>query len=390
MLNLKFALRTLFKTPFVTIVAIVSLALGIGANAAIFSLFNQLLLRPLPVRQPERLVNLAAPGPKPGSNSCDNEGDCPTVFSFPMFRDLEADHRAFAGLAAHRAFGVSLSYRGQTLAADGLEVSGQYFSLLGLVPALGRLLEPSDAATVGQDHVVVLAYDYWRSHFAANPALLNDTMIVNGLTMTIVGVAPRDFRSTTFAFAPDVFVPITLRAEVEPPFKDFDNRRNYWVYLFARLNPNETIQQATTAVNATYHGIITTTEVPLQKGMSDKTMAVFRNKVIALAAGERGQSSTATSSQAPLTLLLAVAGVVLVIACANIANLLLARSTGRAGEMAIRLSIGAGRVQLVRQLLFESCLLAVLGGLAGLLVSRITLTLIVTKLLPPDSLNLVN
>jgi predicted permease len=390
MTGLRLALRTLFKTPFVTTIAILSLALGIGANTAIFSLFDQVLLRPLPVRDPGRLVNLASPGPKPGSNSCTDEGDCDTVFSFPMFRDLEADHGAFAGLAAHRAFGVSLSYRGQTLAADGLEVSGGYFSVLGLVPALGRLIEPGDATTVGQSHVVVLSNDYWRSRFAANPALLNDTMIVNGQTMTIVGVAPRGFRSTTFGLAPDVFVPITLRAELEPPFKDFDNRRSYWTYLFARLNPGETIQQATTAVNATYHGIITTTEVPLQKGMSEKTMAVFRNKVIALAAGERGQSSTATSSQAPLTLLLAVAGVVLVIACANIANLLLARSTGRAGEMAIRLSIGAGRVQLVRQLLVESCLLAVLGGLAGLLVSRLTLTLIVTELLPPDSVNLVS
>jgi predicted permease len=390
MTSLRFAFRTLFKTPFVTTIAILSLALGIGANTAIFSLFDQVLLRPLPVRNPERLVNLASPGPKPGSNSCDNEGDCDAVFSFPMFRDLEADRRAFAGLAAHRAFGVSLSYRGQTLAADGLEVSGQYFSLLGLVPALGRLLEPRDATTVGQDHVVVLAYDYWRSHFAANPALLNDTMIVNGQTMTIVGVAPRGFRSTSFAFAPDVFVPITLRAELEPPFKAFDNRRSYWVYLFARLNPGETIQQATSAVNATYHGIITTTEVPLQKSMSAKTMAVFRDKVIALAPGERGQSSTPAELQAPLTLLLSVAGVVLVIACANIANLLLARSTARTGEMAIRLSVGAGRVQLVRQLLFESCLLAVLGGLAGLLVSRLTLTVIVNELLPPDSVNLVN
>jgi predicted permease len=390
MANLRFAFRMLFKTPLVTTVAILSLALGIGANTAIFSLFDQVLLRPLPVRNPELLVNLSSPGPKPGSNSCDNEGDCDAVFSFPMFRDLEADHRAFLGLAAHRAFGVNLSYQGQTLAADGLEVSGQYFSLLGLVPALGRLLEPSDAATVGQDHVVVLGYDYWRSHFAANPALLNDTMIVNGLSMTIVGVAPRGFRSTTFAFAPDVFVPITLRAELEPPFKDFDSRRSYWVYLFARLNPNETIQQATTAVNATYHGLITTTEVPLQKGMSEKTMAVFRNKLIALASGERGQSSTPAEFQTPLTLLFSVAGVVLIIACANIANLLLARSTGRTGEMAIRLSIGAGRAQLVRQLLLESCLLAVLGGLAGLLVSRVTLTLIVSELLPHDSAGLVS
>ena len=158
MLNLKFALRTLFKTPFVTIVAIVSLALGIGANAAIFSLFNQMLLRPLPVPEPGRLVNLAAPGPKPGSNNCSQAGDCDEVFSYPMFRDLERAQTVFTGIAAHVTFGANLSARGQTQNGDGLLVSGSYFPVLGLQPALGRLLGPEDDRAPGEPHVVVLSY----------------------------------------------------------------------------------------------------------------------------------------------------------------------------------------------------------------------------------------
>src|SRR5579862_5866839 len=150
MARLKFAFRMLFRTPFVTGVAIISLALGIGANTAIFSLFDQVLLRPLPVRDPGRLVDLASPGPKPGSNSCSQEGECTTVFSFPMFRDLEADHAAFAGLAAHRDFGVNLAYRGQTLATSGLEVSGGYFSVLGLVLEIGGMIEEGDVVRLGE------------------------------------------------------------------------------------------------------------------------------------------------------------------------------------------------------------------------------------------------
>src|SRR3954451_20140995 len=140
MVNLKLALRTLFKTPFVTVVAIVSLALGIGANAAIFSLFNQLLLQPLPVPGPQRLVNLASPGPKPGSTSCGQAGDCETVFSYPMFRDLERAQTTFTGIAAHVSFVANLAARGQTENAQGLLVSGSYFSVLGLRPTIGRLI----------------------------------------------------------------------------------------------------------------------------------------------------------------------------------------------------------------------------------------------------------
>ncbi|PYR56718.1 MAG: multidrug ABC transporter substrate-binding protein, partial [Acidobacteria bacterium] len=163
--NLKLAFRMLFKTPFVTIVAIVSLALGIGANAAIFSLFNQMLLRPLPVQQPDRLVNFAAPGPKQGSNSCNQAGDCDTVFSYPMFRDLEKAQTTFTGIAAHRLFGANLAFGGQTLNGEGLLVSGSYFPVPGVQPALGRLLGPDDDRTVGESHVAVLSHAWWEKRF---------------------------------------------------------------------------------------------------------------------------------------------------------------------------------------------------------------------------------
>src|SRR2546430_2826974 len=172
MRHVTLAFRTLFKTPFVTGIAVISLALGIGANAAIFSLFDQILLRPLPVPEPDRLVNLAAPGPKPGSQSCGQAGDCDVVFSYPMFRDLERSQTVFTGLAAHCVFGVSLSYRDQPTTGEGMYVSGSYFPTLGLRPALGRLLAPADDQSIGTNYVAVLGYGYWQSHFGSDPGVL--------------------------------------------------------------------------------------------------------------------------------------------------------------------------------------------------------------------------
>src|ERR1700681_3229889 len=163
--SLRFALRTLFKTPFVTIVAIVSLALGIGANAAIFSLFNQLLVRPLAVNQPNRLVNLSAPRPKPGSQSCGLAGECDEVFSYPMFQDLQRVQTVFTGIAAHVLFGANLSARDQTFDGQGLLVSGSYFPVLELRPAIGRLITPDDDRVVGGAHVAVLSYSFWQTRF---------------------------------------------------------------------------------------------------------------------------------------------------------------------------------------------------------------------------------
>ena len=386
--NLRFALRTLFKTPFVTIVAIVSLALGIGANAAIFSLFNQLLLKPLPVPEPARLVNLAAPGPKMGSQNCGQAGDCETVFSYPMFRDLEKIQTPFTGIAAHQMFGANLSARGQTQNGEGMLVSGSYFQVLGLTPAFGRLLTPDDDRVIGESHVVVLSYEFWQRRFGADLDVLNQSIIVNGQTMTIVGVAPRGFNGTTIGVKPQVFAPITMRGFSQPS-KAFDNRRNYWAYLFARLKPGVSIEQARTAMATPYRTIVTDVEAPLQKDISPQTLARFKAKPILLEPGSRGQSSVTREARAPLTLLLGVTGFVLLIACANIANLLLARGAARAGEMAIRLSIGAGRGQLVRQLLGESCLLAIFGGLGGLVVAQWTLNLMVA-LLPAQAAELVS
>jgi predicted permease len=381
--NLKLAVRRLFKTPFVTIIAILSLALGIGANAAIFSLFDQTLLRPLPVQRPNELVNFSAPGPKQGSNSCGQAGDCFSVFSYPMFRDLEKQQTVFTAIAAHVGFGANLSYQGQTRSGDGLLVSGSYFPVLGLQPALGRLLDPSDDRNIGGHFVTVLSHAYWATRLGADPAILNQMLTVNGQRMTIVGVAPRGFNSTTLGMEPDVFVPVTMRGLMVPGWKGFDNRKSYWVYLFARLKPGVSIDQARTAMNGVYRPIINDVDAPLQQGMSDQTMALFKAKTIVIEPGRRGQSLVHGEAKRPMLLLLSITGIVLLIACANIANLLLVRGAGRATEMAVRLSLGATRRQLLAQLLTESCVLAVLGGIAGLVVARWTLALI-ASLLPPD------
>ena len=387
MLNLKHALRTLFKTPFVTMVAILSLSLGIGANAAIFSLFNQLLLRPLPVPEPHRLVNLSAPGPKPGSQSCGQAGDCETVFSYEMFRDLERVQSPFMGIAAHVSFGANLAARGQTENGQGLLVSGSYFSLLGLRPTVGRLITPDDDKAPGESHVVVLSYAYWQRRFGLDPGVVGQPLVVNGQTMTIVGVAPSGFDSTTLGLKPQVFAPITMRG-FSQPFKGFDNRRSYWAYLFARLKPGVSIEQARSALAPPYRQILNDVEATLQKGMSDQTMARFKAKPLIVEPGERGQSNVTREAKAPLALLLGVTAFVLVIACANIANLLLARGAARTSEMAVRLSIGAGRGQLVRQLLGESLLLALFGGAGGIVAAQWTLNLI-AALLPREAIDTI-
>jgi predicted permease len=400
MVSLKHSVRTLLHTPFVTAVAVTSLALGIGANAAIFSLFDQMLLRALPVAEPERLVTLAAPGPKPGSQSCNQSGDCDTVFSYPMFRDLERAQVSFTGIAAHRTFSANLAYRpspgagapgapaARPISSEGALVSGSYFPVLGLRPALGRLLGPDDDRTVGGHFVAVLSHGYWLSSLGGDPGVLNETIVVNGQSMTIVGVAPRDFDGATLGQRPQVFVPITMRGLMLPGWKGFDDRRSYWVYLFARLRPDVSIEQARTAINGPYRAIVTDVEAPLQRGMSDQTMARFKSKAILVEEGRRGQSDLNRQARVPLVFLLSVTAIVLLIACANIANLLLARAAGRAAEMAVRRSLGASRLQVLAQVLTEACLLALAGGLVSLVVARLTLAAI-ASLLPPEAVNIL-
>src|SRR5262245_39350488 len=348
--NIRLALRTLFKSPLVTIVAIVSLALGIGANAAIFSLVHRMILRPLPVLEPDRLVNFSSPGPQPPPNICGVAGPCIDAFSYPMFQDLQqvpASATSFTGIAAHAIFGANLAARRQSSSGVSVLVSGDYFPVLSLTPAIGRLLTPDDDRTIGEPRVAVLSYRFWQSRFGLDPNVLNQELIVNGQALTVVGVAPRGFDGTTLGVRPQLFVPITLRGVMDVSFNEFADRRTHWAYVFARLRPGVSMEQAAHALTAPYHHIMNDVEAPLQKDMGGQTLAQFKAKPLALAAGFQGQNLVTDVVRTPLTLLLGVTAFVLLIACANIASLLLARSAVRVGEMAVRLSIGAARWQLV-------------------------------------------
>ena len=347
MSSLKFALRTLFKTPFVTIIAIVSLALGIGANAAIFSCFNQMLLESLTVpRSRPQLVNLAAPGPKPGSQSCRQAGDCDAVFSYAMFRDLQKvqtvvhRHRG-APPASARTWPIE----GQTMSGEGMLVSGQL--LPGPPGAAGarapvRLERRSPRRRVaGRRPQPRLLDDAVRARI---PACSNKTIIVNGQTLTIVGVAPRGFDGTTLGTEPQVFVPITLRGTMSPGFNAAGaNRQTYWAYLFARLRPGVSIEQARASLNAQYHAIVNDVEAPLQQGMSDATMARFRAKPIVVEPGGLGQSTARSEAKTPL-LLAARRHRLRAADRVRQHRQPAARALRRArGEMAVRLSLGASR-----------------------------------------------
>jgi predicted permease len=362
---------------------VISLALGIGATAAVFSIFHQVLLRDLPVREPGRLVNLSATGPKVETrSSCGILGDCLSAFSYPMFLDLERQQNVFTGVAAHAFFSANLAYEGKTESGLGLAVSGSYFPVLNLQPALGRLFTPADDAVIDEPHAAVLSYDFWRRKFAQDPAVLNRDLTINGRRMKIIGIAPEGFRGTSVGYEPQLFVPITMVRMAWPGFNDFENRIYDWAYLFARLKGGVTIEQASAGINQPYHNIINSVEAPLRH-TSEQTLARFKAKRINLEPGNRGQTDVRDDAKIPLILLLAVTAFVLLIACLNIANLLLVRGAARNGEMAIRLSIGASRWQLIAQLLFESFILAVLGGIGGLLVAQWTLALL-SSLISPD------
>ena len=385
MQNLKLAFRTLIKTPFVTIIAVISLALGIGANAAMFSMFNQLLMRDVPtVPTPGELVNLGAPGPKPGSTNCNDAGPCSVVFSYPMFRDLEQSQSVFTGIAGHSTFGVNLTYKTQTDNGQGLYVTGSYFPVLGVRPLLGRLFTPDDDRNIGGHQVVVLSYAYWETKLGADSSVVGKDILVRGHPMTIVGVTPKDFNGVTITHRPFVFIPMTMRAVMNPSARPiYERRNNYWIYAFARLKPGVSIERARLALNEKYRTVINDVEAPLQTEMSAATMERFRAKQVTIEPGRTGQSNMDREAKTPLLFLFATTAIVLLIACANIANLLLARAANRSTELAVRLSLGASRGQLIRQLLTESFVLAIIGGMASIVVAYWTLGL-VTSFMPGE------
>ncbi|MEK9502453.1 ABC transporter permease [Gaopeijia maritima] len=386
MKSFKLAVRSLLRTPFVTGVAVLSLALGIGANAAIYSLMDALLLRSLPVSQPERLVNIAVPGPNPGSQSCGAAGGCDEVLSYPMLHDLiDLETPSVAGVAGHVPFGVNLAYDGRTTSGVGSQVTGSYFPVLGVRPALGRLFGPEDDTEIGGHFVAVLGHDYWQNELGGDPGVLNRSIVINGTSLTVVGVADAGFRGTVLGATPDVYVPMTMRGTLQTWFDGWEDRRWYWAYAFARLAPGATMEQAEQEMSAYYNGIIREIEAPLQGSMTEATMEQFRNKQIVLAEGFRGQSNTHGEVETPLRLLMGITALVLIIACANIANLLLARGAARSTEIAVRGSLGATRGDLLRQLMLESLVLATASGAAGLAFGWVTIQML-TRFIPPEVL----
>ena len=388
--NLRFSLRGLRRNPGFTATAVLCLALGIGANAATFSMLDELILSPMPVHEPGRLVNLAAPGTQVGNDNCNQSGGCDEVFSYPMFRDLAREQRVFTDIGAHRIFSASIASHEQPAFAEGVLVSGSYFSVLGLRPALGRLIGLADDETIGAHRIAVLSHAYW-TRLGADSAVIGTTVLVNNQALTVVGVAPRGYEGPTRGMQPLIYVPLTMRPVVDPwfgPATKMNDRRAYWVYLFARLRPDVTIEQARTGMAVVHGPVLANVEAPLLADMSAQAVARFKARPLLIEDGSRGQSSLQGETRTPLLFLFSITGLVVLIACANIANLLLARGATRTTEMAVRLSLGASRGRLIGQLLIESCMLAVIGGVASLGVANITLAAIASVIPPAGGVGL--
>ncbi len=368
-------------------VAVLSLALGIGVNTAIFSVFERLLLRRLPVPAAGQIVNVTSPGPKPGSRSTSDSGRVDAVFSYPLFRDLEQLEVGGLSLAGHRDISMNLAFKGQTSEAEGLLVSGDYFSALGVTPALGRVLGPEDDRVPGAHAVVVLSHNYWTTRFGADPGVIGETLVVNGGPMTIVGVAHEDFAGTTTMDRPQVFVPLMMAQQAfrDPAWNAMTARNNHWLYIFGRLDEGVTREQAQALLKVPFTSLIRDVEFPaLRSGMGDRDREEFLQRQLLMEDGSRGRNAGRGEAQAILLLMFAITGFVLAIACANVANLLLARVADRTAEISVRLSIGASTARLLRLLLVEACVLGVLGSVGALVVSRITLNALVAMMPAED------
>ncbi len=359
--DLRFAVRSLTRSPLFCVVAVLSLALGIGANTAVFTLMDQVLLRQLPVENPGELVLLRSTGAHYGSNTGMN------ALSYPLYRDIAEQNQVFSGALCRYRLSVSLAYQGHSERVAGELVSGTYFPMLGVRPALGRLFTPEEDRIKAGAPLAVLTYDYWQNRFAGDRSVIGREILVNTHKLTIVGVAQPGFEGVEVLFNTQVFIPVMMAEQITDRQKPLENRRLRWVQVFARLKPGVTRTEAQASLQPLFHRVL---EMEVQQPefakASPDTRARFLKMSLDVMPGGTGQNVARRFLEAPLWAMTAMVGLVLLIACANVANLMIARATARQKDMAIRLSLGAGRFRIVRQLLVECGLIAMTGGLLGL------------------------
>ncbi|RRA49772.1 ABC transporter permease [Acidipila sp. EB88] len=380
--NLKFALRQLRRSPAFAITAVLTLALGIGANTAIFSLLDQALLRALPVEDPESLVVLRDSGSAwNGSISMSGGGDRNDVFSYPQYLGLRDGAHVFSHLLATVSDTTAFS-RGDTSQFASTEiVSGNYFQTLGLVPAAGRLLQPSDDGQPGTNSVAVLSYDFWREKLGADPSVVNSTVSISGHPFQIVGVAAPHFTSAIWGQATAVFVPMSMLQQVMPRAGDRYNDHQYkWLSILGRLQPGVTAESAQAQIAPLWHALRANDLSLLGRSKSATFTKNFMNSSMSVLPGARGFNFNRTTLQKPFLAVMAMAALVLLIASVNVASLLMVRSAGRLREFALRTALGASSVQVLSQLLLEGVLIGVFGGIVGVLIAPFAIRVLISHL----------
>ena len=367
MTDFRYALRQFRKSPLFTLIAVVTLALGIGASTAIFTLLDQAVLRSLPVSHPEQLVRLRYTGESPGHTN-NYGGDDKDFFSYPMYRDLRDKNSVFNGLIANDEKYVGAQWNNRSALIEAELVSGSYFDVLGLQPALGRLLLPSDDAA-GSGPAAVLSFNYWKNNFGSDPSVIGKTLLINAKPFTIVGVAQPEFRSIVPGETPSLFVAASMKNIITPRWQDLEDRQSHWVTIEGRLKPGVTRAQAQAGLEPLWHAI-RADELKQFGYHSERTRRLFLDEShIQVLDSARGFSPLRDQIGTPLVILMGMVGLLVLMACVNISSLLLVRAAGRTREMAVRYAMGAGRWRIVRQLLLEGVLLGGVGGVLGLLLA---------------------